>query len=419
MKLRVIVFLLLVSSFTVKAQWTQLGTPHGLLSYTERIEGIGIIGNNTVISTNANGIFLSGNNGGTWRKPNGSFPADAHFYGSASLNGKIFFGSRAPYVGIFKSSDNGENWDTLSNGLSGGTVLLTSIKILGVFNGKLFVTGYNLFVSENDGELWQSSTKGLPPSPPNVIYAVTNIGTKYFCSVKRIYQSTDALNWDSTSNIGLPNTQITKLVTSGNTLVANAFNTGLYYSDDNGDHWTSANGLSVSDNKSVNDIIVSNGKLYASTGAYIYVSQDNGKNWLLLDASGIRPSGVTDLVATNSTLYAGIYSAPYGGFFKRVLSAASIHQIDNKIPQLFVLEQNYPNPFNPSTNIRFTIRNDGFTSLIVYDILGKGITSLVNEQLTAGSYETTFNATKLVSGIYFCRLVSGSSTQMKKMILLK
>lgn len=429
MKIRMIVFLLLVSSFTVKAQWTQLGTPHGLPSYTERIEGIGIIGNNTVISTNANGIFLSGNNGVTWRKPNGSFPADAHFYGSASLNGKLFFGSRAPYVGIFKSSDNGENWDTLSNGLSGGTVLLTSIKILGVFNGKLFVTGYNLFFSENDGELWQSSTKGLPPSPPNVVYAVTNIGTKYFCSVKRIYQSTDALNWDSTSNIGLPNTQITKLVTSGNTLVANAFNTGLYYSDDDGDHWTAANGLSVSDNKSVNDIIVSNGKLYASSGSYIYVSQDNGKNWLLLDTSGIRPSGVTDLVATNSTLYAGIFTAPYGGFHKRVLSATSIHQIDNKIPQLFALEQNYPNPFNPTTDIEFQIPTNGFVSLKVYDVLGKEVTTLVNNELEAGRHSVNFDASNLsngvsskggyTSGVYFYALKAGRFIQTNKMLLLK
>jgi hypothetical protein len=187
--------------------------------------------------------------------------------------------------------------------------------------------------------------------------------------------------------------------------------------------------LSVSDNKSVNDIIVSNGKLYASSGSAIYVSQDNGKNWLLLDTSGIRPSGVTDLVATNSTLYAGIFTAPYGGFYKRVLSATSIHQIDNKIPQLFALEQNYPNPFNPSTMISFQLSANSTVSLKVYDVLGKEVTTLVNNELEAGRYSVNFDASNLsngvssnggyASGVYFYALKAGSFVQTKKMLLLK
>jgi ABC-type uncharacterized transport system substrate-binding protein len=67
----------------------------------------------------------------------------------------------------------------------------------------------------------------------------------------------------------------------------------------------------------------------------------------------------------------------------------------------FGLEQNYPNTFNSSTNIRFMVQNDGHTTLIVFDILGKEITTLVNEQLTAGSYDTTFKASALASGLYF------------------
>ena len=85
----------------------------------------------------------------------------------------------------------------------------------------------------------------------------------------------------------------------------------------------------------------------------------------------------------------------------------------------FKLEQNYPNPFNPSTNIRFSIPGTEKTTLIVYDILGKEIATLINRELTAGSYEVEFNGTSLPSGIYFYKLTSGKNSRIKKMLLIK
>lgn len=83
------------------------------------------------------------------------------------------------------------------------------------------------------------------------------------------------------------------------------------------------------------------------------------------------------------------------------------------------LIQNYPNPFNPSTQIKFSILKDGFVTLKVYDILGREIAELVNEEKFAGTYSVSFNASNLASGIYFYSINAGKFNQVKKMILLR
>jgi hypothetical protein len=92
---------------------------------------------------------------------------------------------------------------------------------------------------------------------------------------------------------------------------------------------------------------------------------------------------------------------------------------NNIVPFEFALAQNYPNPFNPSTKIKFQIADIGLVSLKVYDILGKEVITLVNEQKPAGFYEVEFNASSLTSGVYFYQLKSGSLVQTRKMVLLK
>ena len=85
----------------------------------------------------------------------------------------------------------------------------------------------------------------------------------------------------------------------------------------------------------------------------------------------------------------------------------------------YVLYNNYPNPFNPNTSIEYAIPSNGFVSLIVYNMLGREISKLVNEQKSAGKYKVDFNAENLSSGIYFYKIKSGSFNQVKKMLLLK
>ena len=91
----------------------------------------------------------------------------------------------------------------------------------------------------------------------------------------------------------------------------------------------------------------------------------------------------------------------------------------SKIPDQFNLAQNYPNPFNPSTTLRYSIPKQTFVTLKVFDILGREIETLVNEEKLAGRYSVKFNASYLCSGVYFYRIKAGDFVQTKKMILLK
>jgi CubicO group peptidase (beta-lactamase class C family) len=91
------------------------------------------------------------------------------------------------------------------------------------------------------------------------------------------------------------------------------------------------------------------------------------------------------------------------------------------VPTQFMLKQNYPNPFNPSTTIMFSIPvgTRHAVSLRVYDILGREAATLINESKSAGSYQVEWNVTGFTSGVYFYRLICGSFTETKKLLLLK
>ena len=103
-----------------------------------------------------------------------------------------------------------------------------------------------------------------------------------------------------------------------------------------------------------------------------------------------------------------------------------IQNISGEVPERFSLGQNYPNPFNPVTNVRIQMPKGGFVKLTVFDITGKEIAILVNEELNAGTYNVDFDGSNLASGTYFYKLVVGENTNngavftdVKKMILIK
>jgi len=93
--------------------------------------------------------------------------------------------------------------------------------------------------------------------------------------------------------------------------------------------------------------------------------------------------------------------------------------ISTSVPNNYALYQNYPNPFNPTTNIKFDIPKSSHVKLIVYDILGKEVTTLVNEKLSAGSYEVDWVGNEYPGGVYFYQLKTGGFTEVKKMVLVK
>lgn len=96
-----------------------------------------------------------------------------------------------------------------------------------------------------------------------------------------------------------------------------------------------------------------------------------------------------------------------------------INPISTSVPEKFTLHQNYPNPFNPETKIKFDVPKSDFILLQVFDLSGKHVETLVNENLNAGTYEVNFSPKNLSSGIYFYKFYSSSYSETKRMILVK
>jgi len=102
-----------------------------------------------------------------------------------------------------------------------------------------------------------------------------------------------------------------------------------------------------------------------------------------------------------------------------ILTVTSTSIEDELVPIQYALQQNYPNPFNPSTTIRFSIPKDCKVKLLIYDILGRQVAELINENLNVGSYEILFDGSNLSSGQYIYRLITDDKIFNKKMLLLK
>lgn len=117
----------------------------------------------------------------------------------------------------------------------------------------------------------------------------------------------------------------------------------------------------------------------------------------------------------------------HGGIYKTTNSGnpIGIEHISNEIPETFFLSQNYPNPFNPSTKIRFKVPQNSAgpegisVKLTIFNVLGKEVAALVNQNLQPGSYEVNWNASGYPSGVYFYSIRSGLFYETKKMVLIK
>ncbi len=98
---------------------------------------------------------------------------------------------------------------------------------------------------------------------------------------------------------------------------------------------------------------------------------------------------------------------------------SSVQESDPVIPAAFELLQNYPNPFNPSTRIRFNVASSEFVDLKVFDLLGREVATLASEKMEPGTYERSFDATGLPTGVYFYRLQAGEFVQTRKLAVLR
>ena len=192
--------------------------------------------------------------------------------------------------------------------------------------------------------------------------------------------------------------------------------------------------------------------LAIATGSYVFGGNPNEWGpeitftpWLYTGGHlliEIRQNGFTgtsrsvDAISTSASGYGNEFSACWVGSYTGTTGSqgnfsivrlradsllVSVGEDGRDAPRTFALHQNYPNPFNPVTHIRYSLpaRQAGFVSLKIYDVLGREVATLVNEERPAGTHSVTFDATGLASGVYMYRLTTGSFTDMKQMVLVR
>ncbi len=149
--------------------------------------------------------------------------------------------------------------------------------------------------------------------------------------------------------------------------------------------------------------------------------QHNGVNYYTTWTDGAYPSGGTYFyrittvdISGKESITSNEVSITNGGIEEKIG-----FDIQPEVVFDYELEQNYPNPFNPSTIIKYSIKEDGFVKLAVFNIIGQEIKTLVNESKTAGIYSVQFDASELPSGVYVYQLISGWYSNSKKMIITK
>ncbi|MCE1163785.1 MAG: carboxypeptidase regulatory-like domain-containing protein [Bacteroidetes bacterium] len=155
-----------------------------------------------------------------------------------------------------------------------------------------------------------------------------------------------------------------------------------------------------------------------ANGLYHITSLPSGTLKIIVDRMGYRPD------STNVTITSTGNIDSVNFYLNRIY--VGVKQTETQIPLGFNLEQNFPNPFNPVTNIKFGIPANGFVKLTVYNILGQETATLINETMSAGSYEVSWNASAYPSGVYFYRMqfrsvsgITGDFIQTRKMALIK
>lgn len=157
--------------------------------------------------------------------------------------------------------------------------------------------------------------------------------------------------------------------------------------------------------------IVETGRIQvtSATGIYRY-GNANGMHSVVFSRSGYKTDTLSILTKpeTTDTVYVYLQSAS--------TAAGAEHQVG---PEIFQLEQNYPNPFNPSTVISYTLPQSGIATVIVTDVLGRTIETLVDGYQLQGKHFAEFRSDKLSSGVYFYRLTQGNFAATKKMIVAK
>ncbi len=299
----------------------------------------------------------------------------------------------------------------------------------------LYIGGINVSKSTNGGTSWSIvsplSSKALSMASSSTSADTVYVGTVPVTSgpVAAIYRTTNGSTFTSVGAGQIPNRYPTDIHVNPNNsaevyAVFGGFGTGHVYKSTNaGLNWTNISGnLPDVPHQCVAVDPLYTQNIYVGNDLAVYVSTNNGAQWYEY-RNGMPYALVFDLTIVYPNRH--IRATTHGnGIYERSLvqNPVGIKQIGNEVPDKFALYQNYPNPFNPVTKIRFDIpskENSSNVKLIVYDISGRQVASLLNENKQPGTYEVDWDASNYSSGVYFYKLSAGDFTETKKAVLVK
>ena len=402
------------------------------------------VGTYLFAGTRENGVSLSTNDGISWEPMNKGMTQSS--VSAIVPNGSSLFAGTSG--GLFVSADSGAGWTLVNNGMPASSVSALVVSPDGTGGTNLFAgtgdlsggTG-GLFRSTDNGMSWSALNNGLPNTPVGALGTSPNGkgGSNLFVSTWGVFLSTNnGTSWTAANTPFLgfiafaasPDGEGRRVDSpSGTNLFAGTYGGGAYLSKNNGTSWSAVNnGLqdSVVNAFSISPNGTGGTNLFAGTGGNyipgsggVFLSTNNGANWNAVSSGFPTGIHVFSLAVRGSYLFAGSNGA---GVWRRPLSemiTSAEQTTSGDVPKGFVLEQNYPNPFNPTTKIQFSIITSQFTVLKVFDLLGREVATLVNEELKPGSYERTFDASNLSSGVYVYRLQAGTSVSTRKLMLVR
>jgi len=374
------------------------------------------------VGTDCNYVMVSADTGKTWVRRDWRHGLNAPFGTIFDLkttpSGKILAAAEAR---TYASTDNGNSWQIIFN-KSFSCILISQ-------SGVIFGGGWGIFRSTNDGITWTKivdtslarNVWRMVQTPAGIILA--GMFSPFLETVKGIIRSTDnGQSWNFSNN-GLSGWALSVMDLAcypfgSEEVFLASYYAGVYKSTDSGLNWYYVDEVLESGAKAVG-IFPSLGIFIGATG---YVNNQwrrslyrvQGNSWERLapevfDNYIVLSFGRYDeerlLVGTND------------GLFLITFTITSVEQT-NSLPD-FELKQNYPNPFNSSTNIEFSIPEKGFVSLKIYNILGKEIETLVEEEKEKGKHKIQWQPKNLPTGIYYLNLVANNKKTTRKMVLLK
>jgi photosystem II stability/assembly factor-like uncharacterized protein len=363
-------------------------------------------------------LYYSFDSGNNWEV---STPVPDVEYGILAIQpvpGGIFIGTALK--GVFYTTDFGTVWQPKSSGLTNSGAM--EIRAFTVRGDEIFVATVGGGVYKNsisNPGVWNHFSEGIPWNTSWTINSIKNIDGDLFAGggVNAYYyrNKKNTTVWEEIPFdwfIGEANGILAFEKYSGGIVATSHL--AIYKSMDGGDTWLKQSpGVGIIENSS----IVVSGKNIVMTLSkvarfYIYHSSDSGVSWW-------RDDMQSGSVANAMTICGGkIWVGRNDGLYYKPDNLTDIKEPE-PIPQSFTLMQNHPNPFNGSTIIEYTLPTEELVTIQLYDITGKMVKQLLNEQKSAGKHRMTFNSGDLTSGIYFYQLRVKDINISKKLVILK